>query len=221
MQKIKFSFGWLALKLLGKSLYSNAWSAISELVANGFDANAKNIYIYINMTNKSKSLIEIIDDGIGLDENSINTYTIVGYNRRLEENSKVLNGYKVMGRKGIGKLAALYLSERYFILSKTNAGVVNKWEMNYSENKKDENEKPFLRLINGTETKLRSNQIWEKIKTGTALILENVNLEGLGERALDSLENKLSNIFSLDSMMDRKIFLAIVKRIVKNLYLDR
>lgn len=212
MQKIKFSFGWLALKLLGKSLYSNAWSAISELVANGFDANAKNIYIYINMTNKSKSLIEIIDDGIGLDENSINTYTIVGYNRRLEENSKVLNGYKVMGRKGIGKLAALYLSERYFILSKTNAGVVNKWEMNYSENKKDENEKPFLRLINGTETKLRSNQIWEKIKTGTALILENVNLEGLGERALDSLENKLSNIFSLDSMMDRKIFLAIVKK---------
>ena len=43
MQKVEFSFGWLALKLLGKSLYSNAWSAISELVANGFDANAKNI----------------------------------------------------------------------------------------------------------------------------------------------------------------------------------
>lgn len=71
MQKVEFSFGWLALKLLGKSLYSNAWSAISELVANGFDANAKNIYIYINMINKSKSLVEIIDDGIGLDDNNI------------------------------------------------------------------------------------------------------------------------------------------------------
>lgn len=39
--KMDFSFGWLALKLLGKSLYSNAWSAISELVANGFDAEQK------------------------------------------------------------------------------------------------------------------------------------------------------------------------------------
>jgi molecular chaperone, HSP90 family len=212
MQKIEFSFGWLALKLLGKSLYSNAWSAISELVANGFDANAKNIYIYINMINKSKSLVEIIDDGVGLDENSIGIYAKVGYNKRLEQAPEVLENYKMMGRKGIGKLAALYLSERYFILSKTSAGVVNKWGMNYSENKEDENEKPFLRLINDTETKLRSNQIWEKIKTGTALILENVNLEGLGERALDSLENKLSNIFSLDSMMDRKIFIAIVKK---------
>ena len=38
INKIDFTFGWLALKLLGKSLYSNAWSAISELVANGFDA---------------------------------------------------------------------------------------------------------------------------------------------------------------------------------------
>ena len=181
-------------------------------MANGFDANAKNVYIYINMTNKSESLVEIIDNGIGLDENSIGVYAKVGYNKRLEQASEVLDNYKMMGRKGIGKLAALYLSERYFILSKTSSSVVNKWEMNYSENKEDENEKPFLRLINDTETRLQSNQIWEEIKTGTALILKNVNLEGLGERALDSLETKLSNIFSLDSMADRKIFLAIVKK---------
>lgn len=50
--KMDFSFGWLALKLLGKSLYSNAWSAISELVANGFDAGAKSVYVYIDITKK-------------------------------------------------------------------------------------------------------------------------------------------------------------------------
>lgn len=128
MQKVEFSFGWLALKLLGKSLYSNAWSAISELVANGFDASAKNIYIYINMINKSKSLVEIIDDGIGLDDNNISIYAKVGYNKRLEQAPEVFDNYKMMGRKGIGKLAALYLSEKYFILSKTSAGMVNKWK---------------------------------------------------------------------------------------------
>lgn len=93
MQKVEFSFGWLALKLLGKSLYSNAWSAISELVANGFDASAKNIYIYINMINKSKSLVEIIDDGIGLDDNNISIYAKVGYNKRLEQAPEVFDNY--------------------------------------------------------------------------------------------------------------------------------
>jgi hypothetical protein len=33
---VEFSFGWFALKLLGQNLYSNSWTAISELVANGF-----------------------------------------------------------------------------------------------------------------------------------------------------------------------------------------
>ena len=47
--KFTLSFGWLALKLLGKSLYSNAWSAISELVANGVDAGARNIYIFFDI----------------------------------------------------------------------------------------------------------------------------------------------------------------------------
>ena len=38
--KKEFNFTWAALNLLGKSLYSNAWAAISELVANGLDAKA-------------------------------------------------------------------------------------------------------------------------------------------------------------------------------------
>lgn len=44
---IEFKFSYLALKLLGKNLYSNAWAAISELVANSFDANATNVKLYI------------------------------------------------------------------------------------------------------------------------------------------------------------------------------
>ena len=97
--KIDFTFGWLALKLLGKSLYSNAWSAISELVANGFDANAKNVYVYINNTNKSDSTIELFDDGCGMDEESIQTYVRVGFNKR--ENPTTSSDYLPMGRKGI------------------------------------------------------------------------------------------------------------------------
>ena len=112
--KFTFSFGWLALKLLGKSLYSNAWSAISELVANGFDAGARNIYIFFDICDKKNAVIEIFDDGSGMGREDLSSsYVKVGYNKRLKNNKGIEDSYLVMGRKGIGKLAALYLSENY------------------------------------------------------------------------------------------------------------
>ena len=72
--RLSFSFGWLALKLMGKSLYSNAWSAISELVANGFDANAKKVYVLVDAVNKKEATIEM--------SNMIVTHTCPYYNRK-------------------------------------------------------------------------------------------------------------------------------------------
>ena len=189
--KIDFTFGWLALKLLGKSLYSNAWSAISELVANGFDANAKNVYVYINNTNKSDSTIELFDDGCGMDEESIQTYVRVGFNKR--ENPTTSSDYLPMGRKGIGKLAALYLSENYYLISKTEQSV-SSWEMVYQENANDEEEHPFLRKIEANIS-IACNDIWNTCKTGTLIQMNHVNLSGLGDVAVEALSRKLSNYF--------------------------
>lgn len=74
--KVDFSFGWLALKLLGKSLYSNSWSAISELVANGFDAGASRVYVYLNIIDKANSTIEIFDNGTGMTRKEIEIYAV-------------------------------------------------------------------------------------------------------------------------------------------------
>ena len=57
-QKIPFNFTYFAMKLLGKNLYSNPWTAISEIVANGIDADAKNVYVLIDMRNKEKAIVE-------------------------------------------------------------------------------------------------------------------------------------------------------------------
>ena len=43
---IYFNFSYFALRLLGKGLYSNHWTAIAELVANGLDAQANNCLLY-------------------------------------------------------------------------------------------------------------------------------------------------------------------------------
>ena len=62
MENIKFELTYSALKMFGKQLYSNVGSAISELVANGLDAKAKNVYIAINVIDKHNATVEILDD---------------------------------------------------------------------------------------------------------------------------------------------------------------
>ena len=205
-KKIDFTFGWLALKLLGKSLYSNAWSAISELVANGFDAGARKVYVYINNTNKADSTIELFDNGHGMDEDGMVTYAKVGFNKR-EGKIPTDDGYLVMGRKGIGKLAALYLSEDYYLLSKTEHSDL-KWQMTYRENADDEEEKPFLSIIDH-DVNLICKKEWETCKTGTLLRLNHVNLTGLGDVAYDALARKLANFFAIGSMGKRNIYLCV------------
>lgn len=111
---IYFNFSYAALKLLGKNLYNNAANAISELVANGLDAKAKNVYVYIDMSDKEHSIIEIIDDGIGMDYADLaQKYVWIGRNKRNDADLLEDEKKNVMGRKGIGKLAALYLSNNY------------------------------------------------------------------------------------------------------------
>jgi HSP90 family molecular chaperone len=106
-----FSFTWLALKLLGQGLYSNPWSALSELVANGLDAGATTVSVYIDLRTKSRARVEIFDNGIGMSRDDIRIYAQVGHNKRSSADTTVPSFVtSPMGRKGIGKLAALYLA---------------------------------------------------------------------------------------------------------------
>ena len=114
---IQFNFSYYALKLLGKNLYSNPWSAISELVANGLDAQATSVKLFINMSQKEHSTIEILDNGSGMSyEDLANKYVFMGKNKRDDLPNELKN--TVMGRKGIGKLAALFLSKKYCFYSR-------------------------------------------------------------------------------------------------------
>lgn len=57
---IYFNFSYFALRLLGKGLYSNHWTAIAELVANGLDAQADSVKIYINLIDQENASIEFL-----------------------------------------------------------------------------------------------------------------------------------------------------------------
>ena len=97
------------LEHLGVQMYKQRDAAIAELVSNSWDAGANNVWITIPEGanfNPFASRILIEDDGCGMDENDLqDKYLVIGRNRRTSEGSDEFDGRKVMGRKGIGKLA--------------------------------------------------------------------------------------------------------------------
>lgn len=107
------------LELLGPSLYTNIYYILAELIANAYDADAKNVYIIAN-----KDDITVEDDGRGMSyvRGEIEQYLNVGGVSRTtqEEAFTAILGRPKMGRKGVGKLAALSVSEN--VLVKTKSG---------------------------------------------------------------------------------------------------
>jgi signal transduction histidine kinase len=192
--KIYFNFSYQALKLLGDGLYSNPWTAISELIANGIDAEATKIFLYINMINKQSSTIEIFDNGYGMDYNDLaDKYALIGKNKRIDEDINEDKREKVIGRKGIGKLAALYLASTYYLVSKTNRKV-SSWCFDMSITKS--NEIPSLKKTN--EAQIEAEKQWQTCKTGTLIKLINVDLRNIGEHTIEGLKARIADYYAFN-----------------------
>ncbi len=101
------------LELLGPSLYTNIYYVLAELVANAYDADAHNVYIIAN-----KDDITVEDDGTGMSYNNgdVQKYlNVAAVSRKTNEDAETALKRKKMGRKGVGKLAALSVSENVLI----------------------------------------------------------------------------------------------------------
>lgn len=196
--QIFFNFSYFALRLLGKGLYSNHWSAISELVANGLDAGASNIKLLFDLRDKNHATIEILDDGSGMDYNDLATkYALIGKDKRLDADATEELKNRFMGRKGIGKLAALYLSRKYYIVTKTAAGE-EAWVLD-AVNVSD-SEIPHLDRVNLSELYVLSANEWRKVKTGTLVLLTDVNLANFGVQSIEGLKARLADFYLLDAI---------------------
>ncbi len=107
------------LELLGPNLYTNIYYVLAELIANAYDADATNVYIISN-----KDDIRVEDDGHGMsyEAGDIDRYlNVAGVSRTTEAESLTKSGVRrKMGRKGVGKLAALSVSEDVDVLTIAN-----------------------------------------------------------------------------------------------------
>lgn len=207
---IYFNFSYFALKLLGKGLYSNHWTAISELVANGLDAQASSVKIYINMINKEHSIIEILDNGTGMGYDDLaNKYVLIGKDKRTDDTVDDKLKEQFMGRKGIGKLAALFLSNKYYLLSKTKEFEEAAWCLDASN--VNESDVPHLDRCQLENINIETKKEWESFQTGTMIRLTNVNLTNFGVKSIEGFKARLADFYLLDEL-NGKIEVAIIQK---------
>ncbi len=156
---------------LGINLYSNLSAVLSEIVANSWDADATEVRMNIDGTNK----VEIIDNGFGMNEEDINQkFLCVGYKKRDNGFTQTPKGRKVMGRKGIGKLSLFSIANKITIISKKEGEeTINALVMNAEDIRMAANEEQDYEPI-----PLENNKLPKQIDNhGTIIILEELKRE--------------------------------------------
>lgn len=108
------------LNHLGLNLYSNTSAVLSEVIANAWDADATEVNVEIDVSNRC---ITVSDNGIGMDVDDINgKFLHIGYQKRKEQEVTPTLNRKPMGRKGIGKLSLFAIANKIEIHTRKQSG---------------------------------------------------------------------------------------------------
>jgi len=119
-EKFSFEISLSVLNHLGRNLYRSFITILGEAISNAWDADASNVWIYID---KKKNRLVIKDDGIGMSKEDFqNKFLKIGYSKRKGGDTKSPKGRPYIGRKGIGKLALLSCAQTITVISKTKSG---------------------------------------------------------------------------------------------------
>lgn len=116
-EKFTFEISLSVLDHLGRHLYRSFATVLGEAISNAWDADARNVWIYLD---PDKDGFWIKDDGIGMTADDFQKkFLKIGYSKRKGGESRSEKGRPFIGRKGIGKLALLSCADRISVISKT------------------------------------------------------------------------------------------------------
>ncbi|WP_334168837.1 ATP-binding protein [Timonella senegalensis] len=117
--EIDVAISFQIIGLFSEGLYSSPNKAIEELVSNAFDADASCVHTVMSPDRSGDDAsIAILDNGSGMDAAGLKTHWIVGESAKLA-NRKTASGRRMIGKFGIGKLAAYVLGTRLTHISKS------------------------------------------------------------------------------------------------------
>ena len=129
-KKYTMKISRLTIDKLGFQMYDKVSAVLAELIANAYDADAEKVTIKLpfgqplarkigGQIRDQGYEIVIVDDGSGMTAEEVNDFYLnVGINRRAKRGDKTPRlGRRVMGRKGIGKLAPFGICQEVEVIS--------------------------------------------------------------------------------------------------------
>lgn len=145
-RELKVSFDVKIIDSLGVKLYSTIPPMVAELIANAWDADAHNVWLYFD--NSSDKVIEVKDDGCGMSFDELNEHFLtIGRNRRSELNKdESAEGRKILGKKGLGKLSMFGIGKKITI-STVKDGHKTTFVMDYETMKATESNSVYKPVI--------------------------------------------------------------------------
>lgn len=116
-----FEISLSVLNHLGRNLYRSFMTVLGEAISNAWDADAENVWIYIN---REKKYLVVKDDGEGMTADEFqNKFLKIGYSKRKDGATSMIRKRPFIGRKGIGKLALLSCAKKITVLTRKSASV--------------------------------------------------------------------------------------------------
>ncbi len=134
--RVSFRFHPRALAALGRDLVTDDVVAVMELVKNSYDALAAHVDVLIRPSENDSEgpYIEIVDDGHGMDRDTIeNAWCVIATPfkqarpiTRIGERSR-----PVTGEKGLGRLSAARLGQEIDVVTRTAGGPILGFSLNW------------------------------------------------------------------------------------------
>lgn len=205
IEKFSISPSTNVMDVLGSAGYTFE-TAIEDIVDNSISANARNINIHIDFSNKEHPFLYILDDGIGMSLDEIKSAAIIG-----DKSISDTRESNQLGRYSTGlKSAANYLSNKLYICSKKKNQSTNTIKIDFKYIRENKEWSAFIEN-NYKLSNLIGNQ-------GTLIVCDDLKKPGdkYGQQiyfdVLDGLINSLGHVyFKFIQNKDIKIFVTTNK----------
>lgn len=171
VRNVRFKVSTRLLDHLGLNMYSSVPKAVSELIVNGYDADATLVTV-----TSSSSAIVIEDNGAGMAGDSIDEQFLVlasGHKRRTGKTP--IFRRDPIGAKGIGKLAGLGIARRIEVET-WQAGTLSTFAIDRDEMERAERSAAGEAMLDQAHMQLRTRRT-EELGSGTRVILTKLRPE--------------------------------------------
>lgn len=201
---IAFSVDAGLIDRLGKELVGRAETAVSELVKNAYDADAKNVEVNFIDSLWIGGSLEIVDDGLGMTYEQLKSgFMTISSTDKVHNPLSIRYNRSRAGKKGIGRFATQRLGKKLIIITQTlESEQAIKLTIDWDKYTVDQD---ISRIANQIE------YLPKEKPEGTTLIIIDLR-EGWSEAAIKRIYRYVSDLFQPDYLSEHSHSLHIAKQ---------